>query len=175
MYSAALQSSLAMEVVGEVASATQLGAYSSCVAGYLLRLYRAVQEGPSTVKDRLGNVKVLIGIVSRISNDISPDEELWIPLLIEIGTIAKALADLLDQRGQLRTAWTLIAKGDKIEDAFKALDEKNKLLLLYLTQQTHSTLYHIQSGLEHKGRPASYHPTSDLEQVGAACSKSTIV
>ena len=137
-----------MEVLGGLASATQLAAYSQCVATYLLRLYRAAHDGPSSAKVQRGNIKRLVEIVNRICYHHSAIPDGLIPLLVDIVEIARSLIDSLGEHGQLRTAWSLFTKAGKINDAFKALDDKRQLLQLQLAAQTNGVIVEIHSSLK---------------------------
>ena len=154
-----------MDVIGGVASATQLVAYSSTAASYLSGLYRAAQDGPSSMRDQLQDIKILVEIINSIPPRKPSDPDFLIPLLIEIADIARSLTRFLSQEGQFRTVLVLLTKGSKIEDGFKALRSKGNLLQLYLSGKNHEVLNQVRLGVECIGRNMSSSNIHTLRDV----------
>ena len=154
-----------MDVVGGIASSTQLVNYTGSAAGQLISLYRLLQNGPSIVNEHLCNIKYQLEIVNSLSSYGTPDARLLL-LLSEIRRIAEDLTKYLSQRSQLKTFWTLVAKGVWINDEQNTLKKKSRLLQLYLIAQNHHSTARIQSGLDQITRNmAPVHTLQDLPQV----------
>ena len=155
------------DIVGGIASVTQLAAYSQCVMGTLSRLYRAAQDGPASAKDHCQGISRLLKIVDRIGHRDGSDSELFVPLLVDIAQVAKTLTGYLDQRKQCHTIWVLLTNGGAIDDAFGALREKTSHLHLCLSQQNNKALGEIQQELVARRSIMSSNSSPDPPQVSS--------
>ena len=140
-----------MEVIGALASVTQLTAYSKCVAESLLRLYKAAQDGPSSAQEQCKNIEGLRMIIGRIGCYKYSEPDSLTALLVDIAKIAETLTNWLRQEKKLRKAWISLTKAGKIDDAFQALHSKTEQLHLYLSERSFCTLRQIQVNLHRSG------------------------
>ena len=154
-----------MDLVSGAASVAQLSAYSGSAVQYLNRLYKATQDGPSSIQDHGRNVSALITILSRLWEHDSLDLDLLVPLLIEITVVARHLSSSLTHLGPLRLSWILLTKGREIDDAFRAIHDKSELIQIHLSERSHAVLTRIHSGLFNPDRIGSPTPQSTPKKV----------
>ena len=133
-----------MDAVGITASIAQLVAYGHSVAQSLLRLYQAVRAGPAAYRGQKSNISILLSIVSRVCQQNLPQEELVVPLLVDISELAYKILNILEQKGFLGLNWTLIVRREVLSEAFVSLDSKRDLLHLYISERNQHTLSQIQ-------------------------------
>ena len=125
-----------MDVIGCVASVSQLVSYSHSATQRLISLYQAVQGGPAFCRDQSQNIRYLLRTVKRICSIKAPDADALLPLCISIADRASTLLNLLGPTEALRSRWLWLAKSKDIEMLFRSLREKTNLLQLYLTEKT---------------------------------------
>ncbi|KAL8685679.1 MAG: hypothetical protein Q9218_007605 [Villophora microphyllina] len=136
-----------MEVVGGVASLTQLVAYSHVVAKRLVQLHKVVQEGPQLYRTQRSHISFLLDSIQRICISEAPDTETILPLLISTAHLAHSLLNLLQQQGALYHLRLWASKGDEIETTFRALKDKACLLQLHITERTYNIVANVQKDI----------------------------
>ncbi|KAL9582200.1 MAG: hypothetical protein Q9212_003435 [Teloschistes hypoglaucus] len=137
-----------MEVVGGIASATQLVAYTHVVARRLVQLYKAVQNGPQLYRTRRSHVLCLLDSVQRVSIGEAPDPDTILPLLISTTELAHSLLYLLQPQGALCHLRPWSSKSDEIESTFQALNDKTRLLQLHITERTYNLVATVQKDIK---------------------------
>ncbi|KAL8778773.1 MAG: hypothetical protein Q9213_007253 [Squamulea squamosa] len=137
-----------MEVISGAASVTQLAAYSHQVFQRLVQLRKAVQEGPDFCRTQRFNIGFLLESLRRISISQTSDAEIILPLLISTANIATSLLGLLEPRGSLCNHWLWVSKGQKIESAFRALNDKARLLQLHITERIYHAVTHVHKDIQ---------------------------
>lgn len=163
-----------MEIVGGVASITQLTAYSHVVARRLLQLYNAVQEGPSFYHIQRSNIGFLLESIQRMCVAEAFDTDSILPLLIAAADLATSLLNLLQPAGALYKRWLWFSRSDEIENAFCALNDKTRLLQLHMTERTYSTVTHVLNRIEYMNQEFSS-PTPPVDQSVCSHHRSQIL
>ena len=137
-----------MNILGGVASVTQLAAYSHVVAKRLIQLHKAAQEGPSFCRAQRFNIGFLLESIQRISADESPNTDSILPLLIATANLATLLLKLLKPRGTFYNYLLWASKGQEIEHAFHALNDKTRLLQLHISERTYNIMTDVRREME---------------------------
>ncbi|KAL8632278.1 hypothetical protein Q9189_001950 [Teloschistes chrysophthalmus] len=137
-----------MEVVGGIASATQLVAYTHVVARRLVQLYKAVQNGPQLYRIRRSHVLSLLDSVQRVCIGEVPDTDTILPLLISTTELAHSLLHLLQPQSALCHLRLWSSKSDEIENTFQALNDKTRLLQLHITERTYDIVATVQKDIK---------------------------
>lgn len=137
-----------MEVVGGIASAAQLVAYTHVVARRLIQLYKAVQNGPQLYRTRRSHVLSLLDSIQRVCIGEAPDTDTIIPLLISTTELAHSLLYLLQPSGALCHLRPWSSKSDEIENTFQALNDKTRLLQLHITKRTYNIVATMQKDIK---------------------------
>ncbi|KAI4193339.1 MAG: hypothetical protein LQ350_008366 [Teloschistes chrysophthalmus] len=137
-----------MEVVGGIASATQLVAYTHVVARRLVQLYKAVQNGPQLYRIRRSHVLSLLDSVQRVCIGEAPDTDTILPLLISTTDLAHSLLYLLQPQSALCHLRLWSSKSDEIESTFQALNDKSRLLQLHITERTYNIVATVQKDIK---------------------------
>lgn len=129
-----------MDLVGGVASISQLAHYSASATSHLINLYKATQNGATFCREQNYGIRLLLQLVHRVCKTEAADLESILPLLIAITDLASSLLNLLGPRGTLHNRWLWVCKSAEIEKSFRSLSEKTSLLQLYVTERTFSLL-----------------------------------
>lgn len=137
-----------MEIVGGAASSLQLVAYGHVVTQRLVQLFKAVQEGPQVCRQQGSNIRFLLDLIRRICDSEAPDIDAILPLLISTANIANSLLNLLQPPSTLYSRWLWISKGGEIEDTFRALNDKTRLLQLHISERTYSIVTNVQRDIK---------------------------
>lgn len=139
-----------MEVVSGIASVAQLAAYSHVASQRLVQLYKAVQEGPELCRTQRFNISFLLDSIQRICICISkaPEIDIILPLLISTANLANTLLNLLQPQGALYNRWLWIVRGQEIENTFRALNDKARLLQLHITERTYNIVANVQKDIQ---------------------------
>lgn len=156
-----------MDVVGGVASVTQLIDYSHVVAQRLVQLYKAVQKGPSCCQTQRSNIRFLLEVIQRICTDEASNIEAILPLLIATVNLANSLLKLLQPKGTLYNHWLWVSKGQEIESTFSALNDKTRLLQLHITERTYNIMTQVQQDITHMNQSLKRHPSNVDQSVCA--------
>lgn len=143
-----------MEIVGGIASSTQLVAYGHVVAQRLVQLYKAVQDGPQLCRTQRSNISFLLDSIQRICISEQPDIDTILPHLICTANLANSLLNLLRPQGALYNRWLRISKGCEIENIFHALDDKARLLQLHITGRTYNIVANVQKDIKTMSKSA---------------------
>jgi hypothetical protein len=162
---------LIMDMVAGAASVSQLFAYSVSSTRYLQELYTQLKAGDSVYRDGENKISLLLNVIKRLSSHQQiKDSDPIRPVLIDISRLACQLLHLLQPKRILGYNWTALMARDKIDSAFKALDENRKLLHLCVSQASNDTLRTIQTTIEHQ-RPLS----PSRHRVDTMAQRATIV
>ena len=144
-----------MEIVGGIASVTQLVAYSHGVAQRLKQLYKAAQEGPRFCRSQRCNIEFLLESIQRLCIAETPDTDCVFPLLIATAKLAISLLNLLEPRSTFYNRWLWVSKGQEIQSAFRALNDKTRLLQLHISERTYNILEHMQKDIQQMSQTSS--------------------
>ena len=160
-----LQCHQTMELLGGIASVTQLAAYSHVVTKRLIQLHKAAQEGPSFCKAQRFNIGFLLESIQRICTADSPNTESVLPLLISTANCATLLLSLLRPKGTVYNYLLWASKGQEIEAAFRALNEKTRLLQIYISERTYSLIRDVQRDIEAMNQSVKALPSPEDQPV----------
>ncbi|KAL8728039.1 MAG: hypothetical protein Q9166_005639 [cf. Caloplaca sp. 2 TL-2023] len=152
-----------MEIVSGIASASQLAAYCYGVSQRLVQLHKAVQEGPGFCRTQRSNICFLLESIQRICIGQAPDTVTILPLLIDTANVATSLLNLLKPKGTLYNHWLWVSKGEEIESAFRALNDKIRLLQLHITEGIYNTVSHVQKDIKTMSQNIDC-PSSQMDQ-----------
>ena len=136
-----------MDVIGCVASVSQLVCYSHSATQRLINLYQAVQGGPAFCRDESQNIRYLLRAVKRICSIKAPDLDALLPLCISIADRALTLLNLLGPTEALRSRWLWMAKSRDIQSLFRSLRDKANILHLYFTEKTFFLIRDMSAGV----------------------------
>ena len=137
-----------MNVVGEIASVSQLVAYSNVAIKKLVGLYQAVQESATFCRTQSSNIRFLLEIIQRISSIGTPDCMTVLPVLISTTDLATSLLNVLRSKNTLQRYWLWLVRGPEIESGFKALGDKTRLLQLHITERTYTCVTQVVDGID---------------------------
>lgn len=137
-----------MDILGGVASVAQLAAYSHVVAKRLMQLQKAAQDGPSFCRAQRFNIRFLLETIQRICADESPNTDSILPLLITTANLATLLLKLLKPKGTFYNYLLWASKGQEIENAFRALNDKTRLLQLHILERTYNLMRNVQRDIK---------------------------
>ena len=154
-----------MNVLGGVASVTQLAAYSHVVARRLIQLHQAAQEGPSFCKAQRFNISFLLVSIQRIGVGENPNTDSLLPLLIATANLATSLLKLLVPKGTFYNDLLWTSKGQEIESAFRALNDKTRLLQLHISERTYNLIRAVQQDIETMHQGAETCSSQDADSV----------
>lgn len=157
-----------MEIVGGIASATQLVVYSQAVAQRLVQLYKAAQEGPVFCRTQRFNIRILLESIQRLCLQEAPDNDSILPLLIATENTATWLLNLLEPKGTFYNCWLWVSKGPEIESAFRALNDKTRLLQLHITERTYNIVAHVREDIKNMNKNINDRPCKITESVSAS-------
>ena len=146
-----------MDVISGIASATQLVNYGHAVARRLIQLHKAAMDGPSFCRTQRFNIKFLLQSVQRICIDEASNIDSLLPLLIATANVATLLLRLLQPTGTFYNHWLWISKGPAIESSFRALNDKTRLLQLYITERTYNVVQHVRNDIIHMSQSLPVH------------------
>ncbi|KAI9660654.1 MAG: hypothetical protein M1821_010006 [Bathelium mastoideum] len=133
-----------MDIIASTASVAQLVAYSHSAVQKLFRLHQAVRNGPTSYSDQKTNISILLHIVRRISRQGILQEELVLPILVEISAIACRIECLLNQKGIFGYHWTSLGSCKTLSEAFFSLNTKRDLLHLCISGENQETLDQVR-------------------------------
>jgi hypothetical protein len=136
-----------MEVIASVSSVSQLVAYSFSSFQYVQRLYTALKNGHSTYRNEETNIVLLLDVIKRLPSQNINDSDAILPILIDISGLACEILHLLQPKQFLGINWTPITGPNKLVSAFEALNKKERLLHLYITQASNEALAAIQKAV----------------------------
>ena len=153
-----------MDVIGGVASISQVIAYGHVVIHQLVQLYKAAQEGPHFCQVQHFNISVLLESVQRICTNETLNIDSILPLLIDTTELACSLLNWLKPKGTLYNKWLWISKSRDIESSFRALNDKTRLLQFHITERTYTIVSHVQKDIEHMNQ-TMYSCLSEEKQV----------
>ena len=141
-----------MNVLGCIASVTQLAAYSRQAARRLEKLYKAAQDGPIFCREQRTNIRLLNDLIQLICKDEASNIDVILPLLIATASLANSLLNLLQSKGTFYNHWLWISKGQEIESGFGALNDKTRLLQLHVAERTCSIVTNVQKDIRDMNR-----------------------
>lgn len=130
----------AMEVVAGAASISQLVAYSFSSIRYLRQLHAELTSDNSVYHNEERNISLLLGVLNRLTTQSITHSDSVLPILIDISGIACDLLNLLRPKRLLGYNWTTLTARDRTTAAFEALDRKQNLLHLYISQANNDAL-----------------------------------
>jgi hypothetical protein len=136
-----------MEVVGNVASVSQVVVYSFSTFRCLQKLYVELKSCGSAYHDEESNLSLLLGVIKSLSKQGVNDNNPILPVLIEICRLACEILHLLQPRILWGINWTHLAKQEELKSAFQALEKKRELLHLHLAQANNATLAALQEAV----------------------------
>lgn len=148
-----------MEVIGAIASVSQLFSYSFSVSKLLAQLITDTQAGPIAHRHKVADIRlldVLIKDILRTPRRFSAtQEEVLIPIIIQISVTSCKIRSLLHQSHTcpLITIWNLSTRRSELCEEFNTLESRRHFLSLYLVQDTsrqismsYETRYQYQEG-----------------------------
>ncbi|KAL8639833.1 MAG: hypothetical protein Q9228_003180 [Teloschistes exilis] len=159
-----------MEVVGGIASVTQLVAYSYVVAQRLVQLHKAVQDGPQLYRARRSHITSLLDSIQRMCLGEAPDTDTILPLLISTADLAHSLLYLLQPKSVLYHLRLWGSRSDEIENNFRALEDKTRLLQLHITERTYNIVATVQKDIKIMSQDRDVHTSKELQPVCAGLS-----
>ncbi|KAL8713843.1 MAG: hypothetical protein Q9225_006668 [Loekoesia sp. 1 TL-2023] len=121
------------------------------VAQRLVQLYKAAREGPVFCRTQRFNIQILLESIQRLYLHEAPDNDSVLPLLIATTNTATWLLNLLEPRGSFYNRWLWVSKGPEIESAFRALNDKTRLLQLHITERTYNIVAHVRKDIKNMG------------------------
>jgi hypothetical protein len=160
-----------MDVIGGLASITQLIAYGHSVTKSLIQLYKAVQNGPTAFQDQKFNISLLLEIIESICKRKSLQTESILLLFVQITDSAKSIENLLVQKATLGNIWISLIKSKTLAEAFESLNKKKEILQLHISDKNHELLSCIQSDMASMNRPNSSPLRPEDEGMGNGSSK----
>lgn len=141
-----------MEVIGGIASVTQLAVYTHTAWGVLTRLRAELRGGPTSWQEYATNLEHLIQITKCISC-LSEQEQRGateqIKLLVgELSKIAERARGLISRARQKTwgVRWSAIGLTEGLAEIFRSLREKRDLLQLALANENLLHLASIRAG-----------------------------
>lgn len=131
-----------MELVGAVASVSQLISYSYSVSKLIAQLITDTQAGPVVHRHKVTDIRLLDLLIKDILGTprrFSPtQEEVLIPIIIQISATICKIQSLLHQsrNWQLTAILTLSSRRSELCEEFNTLESRRHFLSLYLIQDT---------------------------------------
>lgn len=131
-----------MELVGAVASVSQLISYSYSVSNLIAQLITDTQAGPVVHRHKVADIQLLDLLIKDILKTprrfSSTQEELLIPIIIQISATICKIQTLLSQPRSCRliAILTTSARRSELCEEFNTLESKRHFLSLYLVQDT---------------------------------------
>ena len=156
-----------MDIVAGTASVTQLVAYSHVAVQRLVQLYKSAQEGSSFCRTQRSNIGFLLESIHRICTGETPNPDSILPLLITTAGLTTSLLILLKPKGTLYNRWLWITKGQEIESAFSALNDKTRLLQLHITERTYNLVADLQTHIKNMNQDPNCRPSQRDQLVCA--------
>jgi hypothetical protein len=150
-----------MDVIGGLASITQLVAYGHSVTKSLIQLYKAVQNGPTAFQDQKFNISLLLEIIGRICKRKSLQTESILLLFVQITDSAKSIENLLVQKATLGSNWISLIKSKTLAEAFESLNKKKEILQLHISDKNHELLSCIQSDMASMNHSSRLRPEDE--------------
>jgi hypothetical protein len=161
----------AIGLIGGVAGVSQLVAYGHTATKYLIKLYKAVRDGPTAFQDQRYNISLLLNITEQICRRNSSQNESILSLFVQITDTVHSIVKLLEQRGILGINWILVTNTETLAQAFESLNRKRDLLQLHLSQESHELLSRIQVDITSMSRRDSNLPQAGQGDMGNKTSK----
>ncbi|KAF2117594.1 hypothetical protein BDV96DRAFT_597507 [Lophiotrema nucula] len=131
-----------MEIVGAVASVSQLIAYGNSTLLVLRGLYKDLQQDQLGWKEQESELSLLLQIVEKISGRHYSKQEVLpgavLSLLLDLSKIAQAARVLVassQSTGLLGIRWTALRVARDLPDVLGSLQSKRKLLQLFISYQ----------------------------------------
>ncbi|KAI9703025.1 MAG: hypothetical protein M1820_006016 [Bogoriella megaspora] len=138
-----------MEVVGAIASVSQLAAYIQSAWKCLRHLHDVYQASTPIIRSRLEDIYMTLKILDRLDQmqylHDSSEADVLMPILINIADTAQTLQKWLKQPTVLRQRWALIAHGLEIEEASRSLHNKCHLLVFYFCERNNHALNRLEA------------------------------
>ncbi|KAF2033848.1 hypothetical protein EK21DRAFT_57879 [Setomelanomma holmii] len=130
-----------MEVVGAVASVSQLIAYGNSTLLVLHGLYKDLQKDASVWEEQKSELHVLLHIVERLSLQQTGHNTPALPgtilsLLLDLSSVAQAARALVTSAqtpGLLGVRWAAIRVNRELPDILRSLQSKRELLQLLIS------------------------------------------
>ncbi|KAI9667851.1 MAG: hypothetical protein M1821_000670 [Bathelium mastoideum] len=157
-----------MEVLGATASAVQLTEYGKSAFCQLIRLYKAVHNGPAAYRDQSFNIFILLNIVQRMREQENLHEDPIPQLLVEISILAHKINAALEKKGLFGLHWALITGWNALSETFASLNGKRDLLHLHISERNQNVLSQIRSDIVRLSR-------SPLLGEGRTCGSVTAI
>jgi len=151
-----------MEVIGCAASVSQLLVYVTASAFRLHRLCSVLRNGTSIYRDEETNVSLLLAILHRLPGQDKQAKDSIFPILLGITDVARQTLHLLQPKTICGINWTPLLSHGKIQLAFQSLEEKRRLLHLYISQAHHEALIDLRDTIGRTGMANS--PESFVEK-----------
>lgn len=129
----------------------------------LVQLHKFAQEGSAFCRTQRSNIGFLLESIQRICTVEAPDTDSILPLLIATAGLATSLLILLKPKGSFYHRWLWISKGQEIESAFSALNDKTRLLQLHITEKTYSIVTHVQKDIKHMNQSHNNCPLPQMD------------
>lgn len=161
----------AIGLIGGAAGVSQLVAYGHTATKYLIKLYKAVRDGPTAFQDQRYNISLLLKITEQICRRNSSQNESILSLFVRITDTVHSIVELLEQRGILGINWILVTNTETLAQAFESLNRKRDLLQLHLSQESHELLSRIQVDITSMSRRDSNLPQAGQGDMGNKTSK----
>ncbi|KAI1085086.1 hypothetical protein F5B20DRAFT_520941 [Whalleya microplaca] len=140
-----------MDIIGGLASTTQLVAYGYSVSKILLQLIHDIKEGPAAYREHKINIQLLLRVVSQVSQQTTESSEpndLIINILVQISTAACRILALL--RGTNSLIERIIhapSRRSQVSKTLESLSAQKDLLHLHISQDNHRILSsHVSMG-----------------------------
>lgn len=156
-----------MEVIGCAASVSQLLVYVTASAFRLHRLCSELRHGNSIYRNEETNISLLLNILHRLPGQDKQADDSIFPILLDITDVARQTLLLLEPKTICGINWTPLLSHGKIQLAFQSLEEKRRLLHLYISQAHNDALINLRETIHQSSMSSSLGtdrltpPTSD--------------
>jgi hypothetical protein len=141
-----------MDLISGVASISQLLHTGCAVTKSLIKLYKAIQSGPTEFQDQQFNIRLLLNITEGISKRASSKDESILRLFVQITDSVHTIINLLEKRGIFGINWILYTKSETLAAAFESLSRKRDLLHLHVSHEALDLLHQIRSDMASKNK-----------------------
>ena len=134
-----------MEVVGCVASVSQLVIYTAASVASLGKLWDVLRCQNSFYRTEETNIQILLCACYNVSTCNAKADDPIFPILLNIFDAARRLLRSLEPRTRFGINWTPITEYEKIRSAFRGLEQQTVLLQLWYSRSHYDALVDLRN------------------------------
>lgn len=164
-----------MDILGGVASISQIVAYSLSTAQCLQRAYKSVRDGPVIYRSEKSNIKLLLDITADICGGAPETHERILPILVDISKISCQIFNLLERRSFSSFTWASLTTQRTLEQAFSNLTVKRQILHLHIGHTNNILLLKLSEEVSTMSQRTNEMPVDEGKERAVSITQVTLL